>query len=313
MTAEQSPQSTPYDATYKACFSDPRMVESLLRVYADQDLVEGMDFSSLTPYPTEFVTPMLGSVRDDCIWKAKFHGKDCYVLIVLEFQSTIDRFMAARVLAYIACLWLHIQKAEKLGNNDTLPPVFPVVIYNGKQEWNAPTSCVELIGNLPNNLRPYQGLRYYLLDIGRIAENLVRDGKGSAAVLVRLERATTPEEYIAVIKEIGTLRHDPANRQLCEILNTYFKVLAMQSGVLNEVAEQASLEGGENTMLLENLQEMAANLRAEGEAKGRSEGVLSVVLNMLRKQFSFAQISELTGYSEPEVERIARENGFSAA
>lgn len=280
-----------------------------MRVYADKALVEGLDFSSLTPYPTEFVTPMLGSVRDDCIWKAKFHGKDCYVLIVLEFQSTIDRFMAVRVLAYIACLWLHIQKAEKLGNNDTLPPVFPVVIYNGKQEWNAPTSCVELIGNLPDNLRPYQGLQYYLLDIGRIAGNLVREGQGGAATLVRLERATTPEEYIAVIKEIGAMCQDPANRQLCEILNTYFKVLAMQSGVLNEVAEQASLDGGENTMLLENLQEMAANLRAEG----RSEGVLSVVLNMLRKQFSFAQISELTGYSEPEVERIARENGFTPA
>ena len=306
MTTEDS--RTPYDATYKACFSDPRMVESLLRVYADRAIAEGMDFSTLTPYPTEFVTPMLGTVRNDCIWKAKFQGKDCYVFILLEFQSSIEHFMALRVLAYTACLWLHIQKSEKLGSNDSLPPVFPVVIYNGKQAWNAPTSYLDLVGNLPDNLRPYQGMQYYLLDIGRIAENLVKEGKGSAATLVRLERATTPEEYMAVIREIGALHHDPANQNLCEILNTYFKVLALQSGVLREVSQRLVPEGG-NTMLLENLQEMAANLRAEGE----QQGLLRATLNMLKAKFTFAQISEVTGYSEPEIERIAKEHGFSAA
>ncbi len=47
-----------------------------------------------------------------------------------------------------------------------LPPVFPVVLYNGDTRWRIATNVRELI-DCPSVLNAYQpGLRYFLLDEG---------------------------------------------------------------------------------------------------------------------------------------------------
>lgn len=47
---------------------------------------------------------------------------------------------------------------------------------------------------------------------------------------------------------------------------------------------------------------------AEGEARGEAKGLLSVVLNMLKEKFTFDQIAKATGFTVPEVERMAAEH-----
>ena len=59
----------------------------------------------------------------------------CYIAILLEFQSTPDRFMALRLLTYVALLLEELAKDKEVQESGLLPPVQPIVPYSGGQPW----------------------------------------------------------------------------------------------------------------------------------------------------------------------------------
>jgi hypothetical protein len=92
-----------------------------------------------------------GDRRDgDMIWRIpRRDGGDTYLLL-LEFQSSSDRWMPLRVLAYASLLWQHLVDGKRLLPNGRLPPIMPVVLFNGDRRWAAPLALCELIG-LPSD------------------------------------------------------------------------------------------------------------------------------------------------------------------
>ena len=61
-----------------------------------------------------------------------------YLVLLLEFQATVDRAMAVRMLAYTAMLQQRLVADGALDEHGALPPVLPVVLYNGRRRWTAP-------------------------------------------------------------------------------------------------------------------------------------------------------------------------------
>ncbi|MEE8523801.1 MAG: Rpn family recombination-promoting nuclease/putative transposase, partial [Thermoanaerobaculia bacterium] len=66
---------------------------------------EEIDFSTLKRLPDSYVSYGLGDRHGDLVWKVRWRNQTLYVYLVLEFQSTDERFMAVRLLAYIALLY----------------------------------------------------------------------------------------------------------------------------------------------------------------------------------------------------------------
>ena len=101
-------------------------------------------------------------VKDGVCKRGAWRRKDIYLLI--EFQSTVDRYMALRVLQYICKFYLDLVEMHKY---KFLPPVFPVVLYNGDEKWTAPLEFSDLIEGEGKGLETYiPRFRYY-----KIAEN----------------------------------------------------------------------------------------------------------------------------------------------
>lgn len=50
---------------------------------------------------------------------------------MIEFQSTVDRYMAVRMLEYLGLLYQDLIRTHQLGQSGRLPPVLPIVPYNG--------------------------------------------------------------------------------------------------------------------------------------------------------------------------------------
>jgi hypothetical protein len=141
------------------------MVTDLLRGFVREDWVEELDFSTLDRFNDGYVSDDLREREDDIVWRARFRGTWLYVYLLLEFQSGVDRFMAVRMMAYLGLLYQDIVRAERPGVGERLPPVLPVVLYNGKPRWNAPEDIAELIADAPGGLDRYRPrLRYLLLD-----------------------------------------------------------------------------------------------------------------------------------------------------
>ena len=94
------------DSAYKLLFSQAAMVRSLLLLIA-AELVAELDLDTLERLPGEHVARGGQKRFSDIVWKVQRKGRinaPCYIAILLEFQSTPDRFMALRLLTYVALL-----------------------------------------------------------------------------------------------------------------------------------------------------------------------------------------------------------------
>ena len=92
-----------HDETYKLIFSQRAAVEELVRNFVGEDLADELDFETLEALPTDRISGGLAMRRVDLLWKTRFREGWLYLLILLEFQSESDHFMALRILTYI-CL-----------------------------------------------------------------------------------------------------------------------------------------------------------------------------------------------------------------
>ena len=63
-----------------------------------------------------------------------------YIYLMLEFQSRVDPWMALRVLAYVALLYQDLVREGLVQTGNRLPPVMPIVLYNGDPPWPKPCS-----------------------------------------------------------------------------------------------------------------------------------------------------------------------------
>ena len=94
------PRKRKHDASYKKIFAHRRTVADLLRGFAGKP-ARHLDFSTLERLPASFVTEHLGQRHADMLWKIRTaDGSWLYLLILLEFQSTVDHEMALRMLDY---------------------------------------------------------------------------------------------------------------------------------------------------------------------------------------------------------------------
>ena len=89
-----------HDHSYKLLFSHPEMVADLIRGFVREEWVQHLDFTSLEKVSGSYVADDLREREDDVIWRLRWGSDWLYVYLLIEFQSTVDRYMAARVLAY---------------------------------------------------------------------------------------------------------------------------------------------------------------------------------------------------------------------
>ena len=76
--------------------------------------------------------------------------------------------MAVRMLTYSGLLHQRLIDEGVLREHGALPPVVPIVIYNGCGPWTAPMEVADLLAATEAMLGPYQpSQRYFLIDEAR--------------------------------------------------------------------------------------------------------------------------------------------------
>ena len=183
-------------------------------------------------------------------------------LPLLEFQSTIDPFMAVRLLTYAGLLLEEILRKEKLKPGAEIPVVLPVVLYNGRLPWRAPLDLASLSIEAPESLLDHlPRLRYLLLDEKRLDLDRPELSRNTIASLFRIETCKEPAEVPRLIRELATLlpRDGPIRQTvtvwLVSVLRRIFP------GVI--IPEVADLEGDTMTVLEHTMLKWHKKIRAE--------------------------------------------------
>lgn len=276
-----------HDGGYKLLFSHARMVEDLIKGFVREDWVEDLDFSSLEKLPTSFFNNKKGEHREsDVLWRLRWgKGPWLYVYILLEFQSTVDRYMAVRMLTYVGLLYQDLIRRKLVGPDGRLPPVLPVVLYNGDAAWGAARDVASLVGDGPAELERYRPrLEYFLVDEGRIAGSELESLRNVAAALFRLERSRELEDIRRVLEALlewlGHEEHKELQRSfaswICNVL-----LRARMPGV--EIAEMGDLLEV-NTMLANRVVEWTQEWERGGVEKTLSK-VRAVLIRHIEARF----------------------------
>ena len=275
-----------HDPAYKLLFSDPRMVADLLRGFVPGDWNRSLDFSTLAKVSPEHVSDTLVQRLGDLLWRVRFRddapetltGGAGELLVMLEFQSSSDAAMGARLLANIAMVHQELIRRGALRGGGRLPPVLPLVFYNGESRWSAAVEVRETIAPVDEVLDEVQPrLRYRVVDAGAMdVEDAVSESRVWA--LVGLENSTTVAELVrglgAVFGRFGGPEASGFRAGLYEWAR--HSPLVRRSAV--ELPPRRELEGGEMATLLEARareweRQWYRQGRAEGIEQGRVEGV----------------------------------------
>ena len=168
--SDRKPAAQPgSDPIYKRLFAFPEMVADLLRSLLPANDLD-FDASSLQKMPAEYVSDDFRQRRGDAVWRLRTRGRDLHVLVLLEFQSTTNERMALRVLEYTAMLYRELAREGGGGPDGLLPPVLPIVLYNGATPWRSPTQVRDLVAATGPALAEFQPLqRHLVLDERRAA------------------------------------------------------------------------------------------------------------------------------------------------
>jgi predicted transposase/invertase (TIGR01784 family) len=81
---------TPNDAYFRAVFADPTRAALFFRSHLEPDLVQMVEWSTLSLQSGSFVDKSLTKSESDLVFTAKRAGQDLVLYLLFEHQSTVD-------------------------------------------------------------------------------------------------------------------------------------------------------------------------------------------------------------------------------
>jgi predicted transposase YdaD len=306
-----------HDTGYKELFSYPEFVQQLIEGFTPGEIAGLMDFSSLKQHNGHYITPMFEEKIEDVVWSVEVTWQGVtervFLYILLEFQSAVDRTMPIRLMHYVACFYSELLKQKVLTPSQGLPPVFPVVLYNGSKPWTAPRDIYAMITpQPPAPLQIYQPrLQYYLVDEGRYTDEDLGLRQTPLSGVFSVENAGESWEALqrAVDRIVAIMQVDPNKERIDRIVTRWLKRHLHRLGaevnldLINSLVEDKAMlaENIENLLKKERL-EARQEGRLEGRQEGRQEGRLEEAQKILRKQISL-KFGDLPTWAQQRLEQ----------
>ena len=300
-----------HDSSYKYLFSIPEMVQQLVMGFIPDDWLHSLDFTTLEKVSGSYVSEDFKQREDDIVWRVKVGGDWVYLYLLIEFQSSVDKYMALRMMVYIGLLYQDLIKQGVTLANGQLPPVLPIVLYNGNPKWTAATNVADLIPTVPGLVQQFKpSLKYLLIDQNAYSEAELAPLENLVAAVFRLERPANPESIKELVELLSEWLVDrPDIRRMFAVWIRATLMKRPEYGILiNEVNDLQEVK----TMLADKLEEWAKLHIAEGRQEGRQEGEILALQKQLSRKFGAipASITEKIAISTPEQVDIWLDRAF---
>ena len=165
-----------------------------------------------------------------------------------------------------------------------LPPVLPIVLYNGGKTWTAPTDLAALLPRVPGLVANYlPQLQYLLIDENRYGEEELAAMRNLVAAIIRFEH---PANDQALLGLIDLLNDWLAGRpELKRTFALWIRALLLRRSkhtlVLPQVRDLTELK----MTLAEKFDQWAEQYKREGRQEGRLEGETLLLQRQLARRF----------------------------
>jgi len=285
-----------HDLGYSVLFSNKVIFKQLLETFVKQPWVSEIDFENIEKLNKSFISKKHRKHESDLIYKVKLKDQTAYIVILMEFQSNVQHFMAIRVLHYIMSFYLDLLKQRKVTK---LPPVFPIVLYNGDPKWTAPVNISDLIEN--HELLGEFGVQFKYF---KIAENEFKpeDLLQIKNVVSTLFLAENHIDIKILAEQLRQLFRKE-DHEAVELLFNWFYYLRTENRFAESDFDQLAKiyrDEGDVNMLLAAVRKEKKEIFTQGKLERTQE----IAKSMLTKGLSIELIMEITQLSKEEIEQL---------
>ncbi len=248
----------------------------------------------------------------DIVYSVKTKSDDsAFIYILLDHQSTVDYWMALRLWRYALLLCERHKK-----NKDKLPLIYSMIMYNGREVYNAPMNLWDLFVD-PVQAKELMVSDYQLVDLQSMSDDEIVQKKhlgmmeyvmkhihqGDMVALwekfletFKLEILVDKKQgYIYIKSFLWYTDAKLSEERQVELERVLAKYLSEEeTGNIMRTIAQKYIEEGETRGI------------QIGKAEGKAEQNIEVAKNMFSNNYSIPEISRITGLSIQEINNLLK-------
>lgn len=289
----------PFDALIKSSLHNIERAKEFLEAHLSDKAKQLINLDKgLELINKEFIKKEYKGLRCDVVYKANIKNQQGYVYCHIEGQSTAEKLMPLRILAYNIELitWHWENEAEEI------PPIANILLYNGL-----------------DSPYPYKINFLDLLNEYQVAKELLYDGTTLVDLTIQDDKEIEKHEKIALMELFLKHSRDRDFFNYLEYIKKSgkFKMLLSyhderyRHGVLIFVIDMlAKYTEEEVTDLLSGISPEIDNdimtVRQTIEQRGLQKGILQTAKNLLKYGASLDLVKKSTGLSKKEIEDLKK-------
>ena len=297
----------PHDVMVRAVLSGVAEATNFLQRHLAEEVSQALNWSTLKLVEGSFVDEDLRRSEADLLYEvAHVSGEaSVWVYVLLEHQSTPDRWIRFRLLKYCCRIW--DQSFREQPDQRELRAIVPLVFYQGERRWSYSSEFADLFAE---SVRAWPGVPRFshgLIDQSGLQPEEVQGEFKVQIMQLLLMAAYHPalawmERVARLLDSLSSL---PPSGGLNYMRIFVLYILATQepeaAESFREVLRRHAPQVGDDLMTY------AQELVAEGEERGEIRTQVSIIEGLLRVGATWAMIEGATGVNEAQFQVLKQQ------
>lgn len=306
---KRSSTPTPHDAVFKTFLSHPHTARDFMALHLPPALLAICDLATLRLESGSFIEEDLRPYYSDVLYSLKTTSGEGYIHVLIEHQSSADRYMAFRLMRYaIAAMQRHLDAGHK-----KLPLVIPVLFYQGKRSpYPYSLNWLQLFSE-PEQAAVLYSDGFPLVDITVIPDEEIMQHRSMAA-LTLLQKHIRHRDLNELLEALVTLMLNEfmTGQQVLSLVNYMLQAgeTPNADAFIRKLARRVPQHEDKLMTIAQQLEQKGLEMGLEiGIKRGREEGIalgeretrLEIARTMLANGMNSSTVIEMTGLSEEDL------------
>jgi len=217
-----------------------------LKNHMSEDIQKRFDLDTLQLEPATYIDKKLKKHYSDLVFSVRLVGYEnqfARIYLLFEHKSSPDPLTGVQVLKYMALQWLELQEQHMLVDGK-LPPIIPMVIYQGQEDDRKMCSSFHDLVEMPS-----ESFKVYIPDFSFAFFNVrgMDEAKVQDKILLKFYVEIIKHQNDPSVKEIPPrlvrgLLESMEQRSAQEYIEIFFRYLVKSTGYLAREDYKKALE-----------------------------------------------------------------------
>lgn len=186
-----------------------------------------------------------------------------------------------------------------------MPPIIPIVLYNGKKKWTTERQFRSLLANETMFGSELLNFEYLLIDVARYTEEELLSLSNTIGSVFLLDQTEDQEQLLdRLAKLVNTIQQLPEDSQQ--------KFVAWMANVLlqklpeNEPYLQGIIQNVKGDVSIMGLEKVLDDIELKGKLKGEQKAKEEIAKRMIDLGLDALVIAAATGFSPEQIELLQK-------